>query len=94
VTVLVLLNLLKAFDCVDYCLFLHKLVSSFDFHESARDIVSTFLNGRSMVVNVDSVRSSPSALIYDVPQGFVPSPLFFICLSERIRHSKLHFYAG
>jgi hypothetical protein len=35
---------------VDYHLFLHKLVSSFDFHGSAREMVSTFLNGRSMVV--------------------------------------------
>jgi hypothetical protein len=42
--VLVLLDFSKTFDCVDYHLFLHKLISSFDFHE--RDIVSTFLNGR------------------------------------------------
>jgi hypothetical protein len=31
VTVLVLLDFSKAFDCVDYHLFLHKFVSSFDF---------------------------------------------------------------
>jgi hypothetical protein len=50
VTVLVLMDFSKAFDCVDYHLFLHKLVLSFDFHGSARDMVSTFLNGRSMFV--------------------------------------------
>jgi hypothetical protein len=97
VTVVVLLDFSKAFDCVDYRLFLHKLVSSFDFHGSARNMVSTFLNGRSMVVDVDGARSSPRALFSGVPQGSVPSPLFFSmfvnCLSERIRHSKFHFYA-
>jgi hypothetical protein len=39
VTVVVLLDFSKAFDCVDCRLFLHKLVSSFDFHGSARNMV-------------------------------------------------------
>jgi hypothetical protein len=51
--VLVLLDFSKAFDCV------HRLVSSFNFHGSARNMVSTFLNGRSMVVDADSARSYP-----------------------------------
>jgi hypothetical protein len=55
-TVLVLLDFSKAFDCVDYRLFLHKLVSSFDFHGSARNMVSTFLIGRSMFVDMDGAR--------------------------------------
>jgi hypothetical protein len=50
--VLVLLDLSKAFDCVDYHLFL-QLVSSLDYHGSTREMVFTFLNGRSMVIDVD-----------------------------------------
>jgi hypothetical protein len=69
---------------VDYRLFLHKLVSSFDFHGSARDMVFTFLNGRSMVVGVDGTRSSPRALFSGVPNR----------LSERMHHSKFQFYAN
>jgi hypothetical protein len=88
-TVLVLLDFSKAFDCVDYHLYLHKLVSPFDFHGSARDIFEW---------SFDCCRcgSSPRALFSSVPQGSVPSPLCFLCLnclSERIRHSKFHSYA-
>jgi hypothetical protein len=90
VTVLVLLDFSK-----DHLLFLHKLVSSFDFHGSARNIVSTFLNSRSIVVNVDGAKSSLRTLFSGEPQGFIPLPLFFYmvvnCLSDRIRHSKFHF---
>jgi hypothetical protein len=50
-------------------------------HGSARNMVSTFLNGRSIVVDVDGARSSPRALFSGVPKGSVPSPLFFLCLS-------------
>jgi hypothetical protein len=92
--VLVLLDFSKAFDCVDYHLFLHKIVSSFDFHGSAR--VSTFLNGRSMVVDVDVTNSSSPCLVFRCAPGFCTVttffPMFPNCLSERIRHSKFHFY--
>jgi hypothetical protein len=43
--------------------------------------VFAFLNDRSMVVDVDVTRSSSRALLSDVPQSSVPSPLFFLCLS-------------
>jgi hypothetical protein len=65
----------------DFRLFLHKLVSSFDFRGAARDMLSTILNDRSMVVDVDGARSFPRFLFSGVPQGSVPSQLFFICLS-------------
>jgi hypothetical protein len=83
VTVLVLLDFSKAFDCVDHHLFLHKLVSSFVFHGS--DMVSTFLNGRSMLVDVDSARSSPRALFSGVLHGYVQSPLFFYVCQLSVR---------
>jgi hypothetical protein len=41
-SVLVLFDFGKAFDFVDHSLFLYRLVSSFDFHGSARDMVSSF----------------------------------------------------
>jgi hypothetical protein len=86
VTVLVLLDFSKAFDCVDYHLFLHKLVSSFDFHGSARDMVSTF--GWCQIVL--------PCLVFRCALGFCTFTTFFSmfvnCLSEYIRHSRFHFY--
>jgi hypothetical protein len=61
-------------------LFLHKLGSEYDFHTSARDLVSSFLQDHSMVVEVDGVRSSPRFLCSGALQGNIPSPLFFLCL--------------
>jgi hypothetical protein len=82
VTVTFLLDFSKAFDCVDYRLFSRKLVSSFDFHGSARDMVSTFLNVRSMVVDVDGTRSSPRAFCFPVcPMVLFFTTFCFRCLS-------------
>jgi hypothetical protein len=40
-------------------------------------MVSSFLRDRSMVVEVDGVKFAPRYLSSGVPQGFIPSPLFF-----------------
>jgi hypothetical protein len=51
-----------------------------------------------MVVEVDGVKSTPSSLSSRVPQGCIPSPLFFFSmfindLCSCIRLLKFHFYA-
>jgi hypothetical protein len=85
-TVLALLDFRKAFDLFVHSLFLYKLVSSFDFHGSARYMVFSFLIDRSMVVEMDGLRSSSRTLFSGMHQGSVPSPLFFSmfvnCLSK------------
>jgi hypothetical protein len=77
VTVLALLDFSKAFEMVNHLLFHHKMGSAYDFHTSSRDLLSAFLQDCSMVVEVDGVRSSPRSLFSGVPQGCIPSPLFF-----------------
>jgi hypothetical protein len=82
VTVHVLLDFSKAFNFINHGLFVHKLDSRYDFHTSALGtIVSSFLQDRSMVVEVDDVKSPPRYLSSGVPQGCIPYPLFFLCLS-------------
>jgi hypothetical protein len=68
--VLVLQDFSKALDMVNHLLFFHKLGSDYDFHTS-------FLQNRSMMVEVDGVRSSPRSLFSGVPQDCLPCPLFF-----------------
>jgi hypothetical protein len=96
VTVLVPLDFSKAFDCVDYRLFLHKLVSSFDFYGSARDMVFTFLNGRSIVVH-GWYQIVHTCLVFRCAPWFCAFATFLFmfvnCLSERICNSKFQFYA-
>jgi hypothetical protein len=75
----------------------NKLDSKYNFHKSAMGMVSAFLRDRSMVVEVDGVKSAPLYLSFEVPQGCIPSPLFFSMfindLCSCIRFSKFHFYA-
>jgi hypothetical protein len=60
-------------------------------------LVYSFLQDRSLVVEVDGVRSSPRSLFSGVPQGCIPSPLFFSMfingLCSSIRFAKFHVYA-
>jgi hypothetical protein len=44
-------------------------------------MVLSFLWDRFMVVEFDGVKSAPRYLSSGVPQGCVPSPLFFLCLT-------------
>jgi hypothetical protein len=56
--------------------------------------VSTYLNGRSKVVDVDGARW---CLVFQCAPGFCTFTTLFSmlvnCLSESIYHSKFHFYA-
>jgi hypothetical protein len=52
----------KAFDLINHGLFVHKLDSRYDFHTSSMSMVSSFLRDRSMVVEVDGVKSAPRYL--------------------------------
>lgn len=96
-TVMVLLDFSKAFDCVNHQLFLFRLITRYRFDSSSSKLVASFLADRSMSVEVDGLRSSSRAVLSGVPQGAVPSPLFFAMfldlLHSVIRHCKFHFYA-
>jgi hypothetical protein len=64
----VLIDFSKAFDLINHGLFVHKLDSRYDFHRSAMGMVSSFLRDRSMVVEVEGVKSAPRYLSSGVPQ--------------------------
>ena len=96
ITILVLLDYSKAFDCANHTLILAKL-KSLGFHNSALKWVSSYLSDRSQKVFTEIGESSWIGLKNGVPQGSILGPLFFTILVsdiyKEIQFSKYHLYA-
>ena len=96
ITILVLLDYSKAFDCANHKLILAKL-KSMGFHSTALNWISSYLFNRSQQVITEKGESSWIDLINGVPQGSILGPLLFTILvsdiSNEIKHCKYHLYA-
>ena len=78
VTLLGLLDLSAAFDCVDHDILIQQLQSSFGIGGSALAWVSSFLGGRTQQVCYNGCLSVISCLLFGVPQGSVLGPLLYL----------------
>ena len=76
VTVLVLLDLSKAFDSLSYQILLRKLVNV-GVSQTALKWFESYLSGRSQAVRIGTSVSTPLPLLHGVPQGAILSPLLF-----------------
>lgn len=74
---MVLIDLQKAFDTVQYDILLNKL-KALGFSDSSLQWVRSYLVGREQVVDVEGTLSSPLKLTCGVPQGSILGPLFFL----------------
>ena len=96
ITILVLLDYSKAFDCANHTLILAKL-KALGFTSSALDWIDSYLSKRSQQVVTDKGESSWIELLNGVPQGSILGPLLFTILvsdiSNNIKHCKYHLYA-
>lgn len=96
-TVLVLLDLSKAFDCVHHQLLLSKL-RVMGFSDAVVRWFKSYLTHRFIRVLVgDGVASEWAEILTGVPQGSVLGPLLFSLylfdLMTVLKHCRFHFYA-
>ena len=73
---LVLLDLQKAFDCVDHGILLGKLT---EMGVGSVDWFRSYLSGRRQCVLVDGVVSEFEEVRCGVPQGSILGPILFLC---------------
>jgi len=76
--IIIFLDLSKAFDTVDHNLLLSKLSSSFNFSDSAKNWIASYLSSRNQCVKIGSSYSNHLPVNFGVPQGSILGPLLFI----------------
>ena len=96
ITILVLLDYSKAFDCANHKLIIAKL-KALGFKNSSLKWINSYLSGRSQQVVTDKGESKWIELQNGVPQGSILGPLLFTILvsdiSKDIKFCKYHLYA-
>ena len=95
ISVLLLLELSAAFDTIDHQILLSRLNSVFGIQSTALQWFYSYLSDRYQFTSVNNLPSSPSQLMYGVPQGLVLWPILFVLyttpLSDIIaKHSVNH----
>lgn len=96
ITILILLDYSKAFDCANHRLILAKL-KALGFHSDALAWIVSYLTDRAQKVKTNIGESRWVTLKNGVPQGSVLGPLLFTVLlydvKRVIKHGKYHIYA-
>ena len=77
-TLLGMLDLSAAFDCVDHCILLDQLETSFGFVGVVLGWMRSYLVGRRQYVRYNGSTSSATVMQCGVPQGSVLGPLYFV----------------
>tara|TARA_B110000196_G_scaffold315326_1_gene324761 strand:- start:511 stop:1359 length:849 start_codon:yes stop_codon:yes gene_type:complete len=96
ITILILLDYSKAFDCANHRLILAKLKAA-GFHDDALSWILSYLLDRKQMVKTDLGESRWVNIKNGVPQGSILGPLLFLVLVsdlyKSVCHGKYHMYA-
>ena len=96
---LTLLDLSAAFDSVDHDTLLKRLQKSYGLGGVVIDWFTSYLAGRTQFVVSSASRSTPTSVLYGVPQGSVLGPILFLLYTadvlQLVRSHQLqpHAYA-
>ena len=82
VSILSLLDLSAAFDTLDHAILLRRLESTFGISGLALSWFESYLSDRTQSVVVDGLMSTPTPLVFGVPQGSVLGPVLFTMYSQ------------
>jgi hypothetical protein len=97
--ILLLLDLSAAFDMINHRILLHRLHNTFGVTGQALEWFKSYLNNRSLAVQIENTRSESRTVAFEVPQGSVLGPILFTCYMTPLgqifnRHGlQRHFYA-
>jgi len=84
VTLLGLLDLSAAFDCVDHTLLLQRLALQYGLADGVLQWMRSFVSGRTQKVLYDGQLSSVQPRQFGVPQGSVLGPLLFVMYTAEL----------
>ena len=84
VTLLVLLDLIAAFDTVDHSILANLLESDFGISGCALSWIKSFMHGRKQRVTIEQEQSRDFSLLSGVPQGSCLGPLLFIMSTSKL----------
>ena len=82
VSITALLDLSAAFDTLDHSILLQRLQISFGISGTVLAWFTSYVHDRFQRVVLDGAESSPSPLLYGVPQGSVLGPVLFSLYSQ------------
>jgi len=78
VTLLGLLDLSAAFDCVDHTILLNRLQNTFGLDGVALAWMTSFLSDRTQQISYNGVLSAVICILFGVLQGSVLRPLLYL----------------